>query len=204
MAFSKEKLYKTILFFFLIVSLSGCFNKALRESGVDSTIEKTVYNRVAFKTYEGNLINYSNRYSGGVYIPAGSPCTIKAFTNEAIKFTVNGDEYILIFWLGGKSPEDIKKSFRKYFLEDRREVGLDKVRRAYRDSVSSGVVEVGMSKEEVLLSIGYPAFLGAKNPTIDDSREVIIFHNDWFYYSKGKKVDMLLKYKAEKLHQIKE
>lgn len=204
MAFSKEKRYKTILFFFLIVSLSGCFNKKLRESGIDSAIEKTVYNRVAFKTYEANLINYSNRYSGGVYIPAGSPSTIKAITNEAIKFTVNGDEYILIFWFGGKSPEDVKESFRKYFLEDRGEIGLDKVRRAFRDSVSSGVVEVGMTKEEVLLSIGYPAFLGAKDPTFDDSREVILSHNDWFYYSQGKKVDMLLKFKAGKLHQIKE
>ena len=58
-----------------------------------------------------------------------------------------------------------------------------------------------MTKQEILLSLGYPAYLGMKDPTYDDDREVILSHNDWYYF-KGKRNKVLLRFMGKNLHEI--
>ena len=96
-----------------------------------------------------------------------------------------------------------RASFYKFFAQTKDTVGLDKVNPDFRENVSEGIAEVGMNKREVLLSLGYPAYLSRKNPTADDSRAAILANDNWYYLrDKGKKV--LLEFKGEILTKIVE
>ena len=58
-----------------------------------------------------------------------------------------------------------------------------------------------MTKGEVLLSLGYPAYLGKENLTTDDSRAAILSNDDWYYLKSGKE-KVLLEFTAGVLAQI--
>ena len=181
----------------------GCvpFKTALQESGLEISQGQTVYNRVGFRTYGENVIYYTNRYFGGTFIPAGSKCTIQDISRDTIVFTFNGEKYVLVNWIGNVSAVNVKTCFEKFFSENKSEVGLDKVSSDFRELVQGGFVKEGMTKHEVLLSLGYPAYLGLKDPTYDDNREVILAHNDWYYF-KARKTKILLRFKGEELYEI--
>jgi hypothetical protein len=183
--------------------LLGCvtFNKALQESRLNVSQGQTVYKRLGFRTYGENVIYYTNRYFGGTYIPAGSECAIQDISRESIEFTLNGEKYVLVNWIGDVSAVNVKTCFEKFFSENKSEIGLDKVNPDFREHVHEGFVKEGMTKEEVLLSLGYPAYLGVKDPTYDDNRELILAHNDWYYF-KGRKTKILIRFKGEELHEI--
>ena len=183
--------------------LIGCvsFNKALEESRLEVSEGQRVFNRVGFRTYRENVIYYTNRYVGGTLIPAGSECVIQDMSGDTIKFTFNGEQYALVEWIGDVSAENVKPFFEKFFSKNRSEIGLDKVNPAFRELVQEGFVKEGMSKEEVLLSIGYPAYLGVKDPTYDDERKLILSQNDWYYF-KGRRTKILLRFKGDELYEI--
>jgi hypothetical protein len=188
---------KIALFSLSVLLLAGCVS--LKEAEIEWG--QTVFNRVSLRTAKGNTIYYSNRYYGGILIPAGTECAINDVTASAIKFTANGDEYVLRQWLIGKSKENVKASFEKFFVEDARTIGLDKINTKFRESISLGIAEVGMTKQEVLLSIGYPTYLGRKHRTHKESRERILAHSDWYYLKIGRE-KILLRFKGEELAEI--
>ena len=198
-----RKYHKVLTVCFALMLLLGCvtFNKALEESRLNVSQGQTVYNRVGLRTYGENIIYYTNRYFGGTYIPAGSECAIQTISKESIEFTFNGEKYVLVNWIGDVSAENVKTCFEKFFSEDKSEIGLDKVNPDFREEVQEGFVKEGMTKEEVLLSLGYPAYLGVKDPTYDDNREFILAHNDWYYF-KGRKTKILIRFRGEELHEI--
>ena len=194
---------KVLTICFSVMLLIGCvsFNKALEESRLEVSEGQRVFNRVGFRTYRENVIYYTNRYVGGTLIPAGSECVIQDMSGDTIKFTFNGEQYALVEWIGDVSAENVKPFFEKFFSKNRSEIGLDKVNPAFRELVQEGFVKEGMSKEEVLLSIGYPAYLGVKDPTYDDERKLILSQNDWYYF-KGRRTKILLRFKGDELYEI--
>jgi len=201
---SSCRIYRKVITVCLsLMLLLGCvtFNQALKESRLEISQGQTVFNRVSFRTYEANVIYYSNRYFGGTFIPAGSKCVIKDISRKAIIFTFNGEEYVLAAWIGDVNAENVKISFEKFFSKNKSEIGLDKVNPKFREYVQGGFVKESMTKQEILLSLGYPAYLGMKDPTYDDDREVILSHNDWYYF-KGKRNKVLLRFMGKNLHEI--
>ena len=104
-------------------------------------------------------------------------------------------------WLIAKSEENVKLTFDKFFTAKRDEIGLNRVRPDFYDSVISGTEEIGMTKEEVLLCLGYPAYLGRQDPTNDDMREFIMSLNEW-YYMRSRFKKLLFIFKAGKLSKI--
>jgi hypothetical protein len=128
-------------------------------------------------------------------------CTIKAISPKEIKFIAAGESYVLTSWRIGYGGVNTRASFYKFFAENKETVGLNKVNPTFRESVLAGIAEVGMTKEEILLSLGYPAYLGKENPTTDDSRAAIMSNDDW-YYLKSAKGEVLLKFTAGVLAQI--
>jgi hypothetical protein len=188
-----------------LIILNGCalFAPEFNESTIGIEIGQTFYNRVNLKTFEENKIWYSNYYQGGILIPAGTQCTIVDVTKKGITFTVQNKVYYLGRWLSEKSPEAGRVSFKKYFVEDRTMVGLDKINPVFSESVLSGIAETGMSKDEVLLCLGYPAYLVGKEPANGFDRDFIISQNDWYYLKNGDDL-VLLRFKGIKLYQILE
>jgi hypothetical protein len=200
---SCRRYWLVLIVCFSLMLLLGCvtFKTALKESGLEISQGQTVYNRVGFRTYGENAIYYSNRYFGGTFIPAGSECTIQDVSKGEITFTFNREQYVLVDWIGDVSAESVKTYFEKFFSKNKSEVGLDKVSPDFRGDIQEGFVKEGMTKHEVLLSIGYPAYLGRKDPTYNHDRELILSHNDWYYF-KGRRAKILLRFKGEELHEI--
>ena len=205
---SKKKAFcRFTLVVSLVLTLFGCalfktpFKDIVEQSGVHTFIGDTVYNRVAFRTWEGKGIRFTNLYLEGVFIPAGTECIIKDISKNTITFVANNEEYVLGRWLTIVSPESIKLSVDKFFVEDKDRVGLDKISPDFGDSVMSGFAEVGMTKQEVLLSLGYPAYVGGRDPTNDDSREFILSQPEWNYFKADKNIKSLM-FKGNKLHSI--
>ena len=191
---------KRFLSFILIsLALLGC--ESIKGSGITELEGQTVFNRVSFRTDGENKIKNANPFSGGVLIPPGTVCTIKAISPTEIKFIATGERYALTSWRIGYGGVNTRASFYKFFAQDKETVGLDKVNPDFRESVLRGIAEVGMTKGEVLLSLGYPAYLGKENPTIDDSRAAIMSNDDW-YYLKSEKETVSLKFTAGVLAQI--
>lgn len=189
------------LYIIISLTLLGC--ESIKGSGITELQGQTVFNRVSFRTYEENKIMSSNRFSGGILILPGTECIIKAISPKKIKFIAAGERYVLTNWRMGYGVANTRASFYKFFAENKEAVCLGKVNPRYRESVPSGRAEVGMTKGEVLLCLGYPASLGKNNPTADDSRVAILASDNWYYLqSQGEKV--LLKFEAGVLAQVSE
>ena len=190
---------RLILFILLCLAVLGC--ETIHESGIDTFEGQTVFNRVGFRTDGENNIYHTNRFSGGIFIPAGTECIIKQITYEIIKFTANEDEYVLTEWRIGYGPVYTRTSFYNFFVEDTEAIGLDRINLDFRESIVSGIAELGMTKHEVFLSLGYPAYVGKNEPTSDKSRASILSRDVWYYLeSNGEKV--LLRFEDQKLAQI--
>lgn len=188
-------------FSFILISLAFLGCESIKGSGIKELEGQTVFNRVSFRTDGENKIKYTNPFSGTVLIPPGTVCTIKAISPEEIKFIAAGERYVLTGWRIGYGGVNTRASFYKFFLQNKEAVGLDKINPDFRESVLAGIAEVGMTKGEVLLSLGYPAYLGKENPTTDDSRAAILANDDWYYLKSGKE-KVLLKFTAGVLAQI--
>ena len=196
----KAKFFLGVL---VVIILCGCsnFTENLKESGIESYRGRKIYTRLNLRTYSGNVIWYTNKYYGGILIPAGSECIIRDVERKKITFSHNGAEYILIYWLRDSDDASIKMCFDKYFVRDHALVGLDDIRAEFRESVRVGIAEIGMTKEEVLASLGYPAELGDGMRTNVYSRTFMLLQNDW-YYLTGQDKKVLMRFKANRLHQI--
>ena len=192
---------KRWFFSLILVSLTllGC--ESMKGTGIKDLEGQTVFNRVSFRADGDNRIEDTNPLSGGVLIPPGTACAIKAISPTEIKFIAKGHSYILTSWRIGYGSVNTRISFHKFFAQNKEAVGLDKVSPEFRESVLSGIAKVGMSKGEVLLSLGYPAYLGRENPTADVSRAGIVSSDDW-YYLKPEKEKMSLKFKEGILTEI--
>ncbi len=186
---------------FILISLAFLGCESIKGSGIKELEGQTVFNRVSFRTDGENKIKNTNPFSSKVLIPPGTACTIKAISPEEIKFIAAGERYVLTSWRIGYGGVNTRASFYKFFAENKEAVGLDKVNPDFRESVLAGIAEVGMTKGEVLLSLGYPAYLGKENPTTDDSRAAILANDDWYYLKSGKE-KVSLKFAAGVLTQI--
>lgn len=206
----KKVLYKSTLLVCLVWALCGCalfktpFREVVDKSGINKLIGQKVFNRVPLRTWEENVIRFTNLYHNGVFIPAGTECTVRDISKKSIKFVANGRDYFLGEWLSNVSPQDIRLSFEKYFATDKDRIGLDRISPAFQDGVKSGVDEIGMTKEEILLCLGYPAYLGRKDDTKDYSREFILTQNDWFYLKAPRLNKILFIFKGGKLYKVLE
>ena len=186
---------------FILLSLAVLGCESIKGSGIKELEEQTVFNRVSFRTNRENKIKNTNPFSGGVLIPPGTVCTIKAISPNEIKFIAAGKRYVLTSWRIGYGGVNTRASFYKFFAQNKETVGVDKVNPDFRESVLTGIAEVGMTKGEVLLSLGYPAYLGKENSTTDDSRAAIMSSDDW-YYLKSEKEKVSLTFAAGGLAQI--
>ena len=192
---------KRWLFLLILVSLALLSCEGIKGTGIKGLEKQTVFNRVSLRADGGNRIENTNPFSGGVLIPPGTACAIKAISPKEIKFIADGQSYILTSWRIGYGRVNTRISFYKFFAQKKEAVGLDKVSPEFRESVLSGIAEVGMSKGEVLLSLGYPAYLGGENPTTDESRAGIVSSDDWYYLKPGKE-KVSLKFKEGLLTEI--
>ena len=129
----------------------------------------TVYTQIGMWV-EGNAHNTTN-YSQGVHIPINTRVEIQDSNPEAIVFYIpDMDERVRLVNARQYTQLDIEGIFDRYFGTE--QVSLDGFNRSTRQAIERGQIEIGMSKDAVLLARGYPP--AHETPSTD--------HDTWTYW----------------------
>ncbi|MBL7130931.1 MAG: hypothetical protein ISS45_05990 [Candidatus Omnitrophica bacterium] len=122
----------------------------------------------------GRVIFFHNmsRFKG--LIPAGTAVTITAVGRNFVKFKVleSGKTYVI------KEPS---KYYAKYLVENRGEIGLEKMNEEAKRNIRNMSAEKGMTKEEVFTAKGCPAYIAYGKKSMHCSLDQIMNSDTWFY-----------------------
>jgi len=157
----------------LVLMMAFLMSCVTTSKSTNKKVEKDLYTRVNI-SYEARKAKkvYSTNYHVGEILPAGTKVHITKLTSKVVFFTV----------------VDTKKEFRLYYLPKFTVVSMDKyVNQMFSDTneipkkgfskkelaaIKAGKIEIGMSKDAVLVSYGYPP--AHKTPSLTD--------NSWRYW----------------------
>ncbi|QLQ25591.1 MAG: hypothetical protein HZT41_12605 [Dechloromonas sp.] len=113
--------------------------------------------------YEGDWINDGN-YAQLPMIPAGSPIRVKSYGRYRAHVDIDGKP----FRLGldyGRNSETTEKWVAKLVTQADPRVRLASYPPNVREAILAGKIMLGMSKEQVIMSLGYP--ITDENPRLD-------------------------------------
>lgn len=141
--------------------------------------EGPVYTRVTLKPFRGTQIAQTNFILSPGLLHAGSPAQILGFNAKHFLVDIAGIRYFLTpeqgqAWNLALAPQILDKYF------SRAQPVLPPSYATLVMSVSG--VPGGLTKEDVLTLLGYPAYLGRGVPTTNLTREQILGADEWFYY----------------------
>lgn len=104
--------------------------------------------------YEGDAINDAN-YSVGSLLPFGSSATVEKMTSDAITFRAGGTLLTLVHAYG-RDQESAQQYFAKILVDSDPHAQFATYSKQVQSAITDGRVERGMTKPQVLMSIGYP------------------------------------------------
>lgn len=110
---------------------------------------------------KGKTIFWHNMSALPVVVPAGSEIKIVAINAKKVVFTVGGSEYVLA-----------GSQWDKYFSTNKGDVDASKI---------ASPVTVGMSKADVYLIKGCPAYIGYGEKSDRHSLDEVFASNEWYY-----------------------
>jgi outer membrane protein assembly factor BamE (lipoprotein component of BamABCDE complex) len=145
----------------LAIVAAGCNQQNTRPSD-EKTALLSGYSCCNFH-YEKDWINDGN-YAQLPMIPAGSPIKVIDSGNFRAGVEIDGKR----FRLGldyGRSAESLDQWLAKLVVANDPKITLATYPASVRKAIQSGQVMVGMSKEQVIMSLGYP--LTNENPRLD-------------------------------------
>ena len=96
---------------------------------------------------------------------------------------------------------DTNKTFRlvadanqwdKFFVKDKKEIGLERLSSDKKDQVEKGDVVVGMTKEEVFASKGCPGYIAWGKKTEKNSLNEIMQSDKWYYLTNSRGHDVMV------------
>lgn len=141
---------------------AGCKKDEVRSDDAAASSQPTGYTCCNFH-YSGDWINDGN-YAQLPMIPAGTPIRLKRIDRYVAHVDIDGKK----FRLGldyGRSLETTEQWANKMIVHDDPKARLATYPPAVRKAIQSGQLMVGMSKEQVVMSIGYP--MTSENPRLD-------------------------------------
>lgn len=113
--------------------------------------------------YSKDWINDGN-YAQLPMIPAGTPIRVKSYGRYVANVDIDGKP----FRLGldyGRNSETTEKWVAKLVVQDDPKGRLATYPAPVREAIQAGKIMVGMSKEQVIMSVGYP--ITDENPRLD-------------------------------------
>lgn len=144
---------------------------------------------------KGRTVYFHNMTKEKDVIPVGSEATIVSTGNRTIKFKVPGSDktYRLT---------DQPAVYAKYFVKDKSELGLDKLSPQMKQTIDNMEVNEGMTKDEVLMSKGCPAYIGYGIKSWGHTLGELMASNTWYYNQDTKKRDMIVSFEDDKVTNI--
>ncbi|MDP8266436.1 MAG: hypothetical protein P9M07_05760 [Candidatus Aceula meridiana] len=135
----------------------------------------------------------STNFHRGTIIPAGTEVRVEKFGGDKIKFTVVSENRAYTYTRAAKhSKIDLYELFDRYFSNDNPLKGdFKKLSSQEKENIENGKIEVGMSKEAVLMAYGYPPT--HKTPSID---------LDLWTYWEGRAKSFTVHFRNDKVSEI--
>jgi len=94
-------------------------------------------------------------YTVGALLPFGAPATVQSMTKKSVTFGAGGNTFTLTQAYGA-DQESPQQYFAKVLVETDPHVRFNMFSKSVQDAISNGRVEKGMTKEQVIMSLGYP------------------------------------------------
>ncbi len=104
--------------------------------------------------YEGQSVSDAN-YSIGSILPFGSPVTIDTMSGDSMTITSGGTKLTLTHSYG-TGQENSQQYFSKVLVPTDPHTRFASFPKDVQSAISDGRVEKGMTKDQVIMSLGYP------------------------------------------------
>lgn len=166
---------KRFALFLVLVGLVGCRHRPLPELLREYSSRSLV--TCCNIHYETQEINDANYYVGAT-LPLGTPVQVQGVTDDSVTFLGDGHTLTLTHQYG-KDQEPIRQYLDKILVADDPRARVAAYPRAVQDAIRDSRVERGMTREQVILAIGYPPT--HRTPSIDAS-EWLYWYNHWVTY----------------------
>ncbi len=134
---------------------------------------------------EGSKIFWHNMSSLRGLVPVGTEVSIKKSAGGIITFVTTDTNKT--YYVHADS-----KKWNKYFVTDKKEIGLDGLSPDKQDQVEKGNVVVGMTKEEVYASKGCPAYIAWGKTSEKNSLDEIMKSDKWYYMMTSRGHDVMV------------
>ncbi len=171
---------KSIIFSLIAVIISSLFLQACNSQKAIS-IEEILQQPVSAKIYTCYNIFYSDKnnisainYQKGDILPVGSEVKIIEATDKKIVFkAASQDGFFTITYPKGKMMLPIEEYIQRTFsAKDEEEISRN-IKSSVFEKIKRGVVEEGMTRNEVIIAYGYP--IAYRTPSLKE--------DTWIYWT---------------------
>lgn len=205
---NKNTVLLTTFLLFIIAAFSGCNNDKLKVSNTDlnneyytkvnmwfykkRTNETTTHNQLQGE--ENSIFStftvYSTNYKSENLLPLNTKVTLLKGSRNAIFFKINNEIYALKR-TGHSKHVSLTDIFNRTFSKS--PLDLNKIDPSIKELILNGEVKVGMSKEDILISRGYPP-----------EHKTRKLENSTWYYWNSRHNKKRLEFEGEILNKIVE
>ncbi|MBL7130936.1 MAG: hypothetical protein ISS45_06015 [Candidatus Omnitrophica bacterium] len=175
---------KMIILMLCAMLASGVLSNSLSAMDAKAIEGEELFTRTNLKA-QGSKVFFQNMSKLKGFIPVGTAVGITKVGKQYIKFKVldTGKQYKL---------EALSDFYDRYFVKNIDDVGLQNINEKTMQYVNNMQVEPGMTKEEVYISRGCPAFIGWGIKSWFATLDEIMSSNTWYYNAGTSKIEMLV------------
>jgi hypothetical protein len=127
--------------------------------------------------YESDDINDANYWTGKT-LPLGTPVRVEKVTSDSVTFFA-GDAKLTLAHAYGKDQESFQQYFDKVLIASDPKPHVAAYPPAVRRAIEESKVEKGMTKEQVIASLGYPP---THHTASTQEREWTYWYNRWLTF----------------------
>jgi hypothetical protein len=127
--------------------------------------------------YESDEITDANYYVGTT-VPFGTPVQIQQVGRDSVTFLADGKK-LTLYHKYGTDQETLRQYLDKVLVATSPKSRAASFPRAVQDAIRDGRVERGMTREQVILSLGYPPT--HRTPSLT-AAEWLYWYNRWVSY----------------------
>jgi outer membrane protein assembly factor BamE (lipoprotein component of BamABCDE complex) len=148
---------------FTVVAIAGC---SMMDRGADTPnpLDGQFRHTCCNIHYEKDVINDAN-YQKGTLIPFGTRVQIIQVRSNAVKFKPEGHPPLVWQLRFGRKNLSMDQAVDRLFVADDPRAKLRKTPDKTRKLIEQAAVEPGMTREQVLMSLGYPP--AHRTPSLD-------------------------------------
>lgn len=162
----------------LVILVSGCAENPVwvQHPGLG----KPMYLRVAMRPEGQNLLPSSYLTLSPTLKP-GTAAKVDNFSAVRIDLVVDKIPYKMYPTDARFDVGKIAVFLDRYFVKDTKELGFDKLEKTLQANILNGVAIPSMTKEQVLMALGYPALIDSKIDSTNIPRDRVLKSDIWYY-----------------------